>query len=103
MFILAGLNESRGTLFASRRVSLPDLRGAFPQTNAAPRRLPRRGANPVQHNPCRTALARPRPDLRHNFGLECPSGVTFAVIDRIKALRGPRRELRGRDHPRCEG
>ena len=26
---LAGLNESRGTLFASRGVSLPDLRGAF--------------------------------------------------------------------------
>ena len=43
---LAGLNESRDTQFASRRVSLPDLGGAFRQTNAAPRCLPRRGADP---------------------------------------------------------
>ena len=28
-------------------------------------------------------------DLRQNFVPECPSGVTFAVIDRLKALAWP--------------
>ena len=40
---LAGLNESRGTLFALRRVSLPDLRGANPvqaHNHAVKRRWP---------------------------------------------------------------
>lgn len=89
LFALAGLDESRGTLFASRRLSLPDLRRAFRLTNAAPRRLPRRGAHPVQHNPCRTGASQTGPDLRQNFVHERPSCVTFAVINRLKALRAP--------------
>ena len=91
---LAGLNESRDTQFASRRVSLPDLGGAFRQTNAAPRCLLGAGPTPVQHNQYRTALTRPCADLRQNFVPELPSGVSSAVIDRLKALRGPGRGFR---------
>ena len=47
------------------------------------------GTTPVQHNPCRTALTRPCADLRQNFVPECPSGVSSAVIDRLKALAWP--------------
>ena len=45
LFALADLDESRGTLSASRRLSLADLRGASRQINAPP--LAPRGRGPT--------------------------------------------------------
>ena len=87
---LAGLDESRGTLFASRRLSLPDLRGAFRPNECSPASSPAARGQP---HPTQSMPNEPWPDrplLRQNFVPECPSGVTFAVINRLKALRATR-------------
>jgi hypothetical protein len=65
---------------------------------SAPRRLPRRGASAVQHNPCRTALPALWPNLRRNFALKMSRCRTAAERDARS-----RRELQGRGHPCCEG
>jgi hypothetical protein len=55
---------------------------------SAPRRLPRRGASPVQHNPCRNGAANLWPNLRQKFVPEVFFRCPFAMIDRLKTMPG---------------
>lgn len=52
LFALADLDESRGTLSASRRLSLADLRGASRQINAPPLAPARQGAHTRRAEGC---------------------------------------------------
>ena len=85
----AGLDEFRGTLFASRKSRLPGPARGVPSNDCSPASSPSARGQPRSTQSMPSGAGQTGPYLRQNFVPEHPSGVTFAVIDCLKTLRGP--------------